>query len=371
MRIVIVTNEYPPDKIAGTALATDALARKLRERNYEVMVTVVRSSPKASKKNTNRDHLRIFNINPVKGVGWLARLFYVFTQTRRFRPDLIQGQALSCGLFASITGRLLKIPSITYAQGQDFYQARKWQKVTELKFSCLLSDAVAAVSDNLRRRLETEYRLRGVHKIPHGFEARIDDRFKKNLEEKSFMESEGPIVICVGRLESIKGQDNLLKAWPIVSDHHPGAALWLVGDGSLKNDLQQMSQDLGIDNSVTFWGNLDHPKVMAIMDAADLLALPSRSEAFGIVLLEAMSRGLPIVATAVDGVREVLPVIGDVYPVAASDPELLSNAIQRALEEDRKPSRKNRAWVEQFSSDKIADRFEKLYGRVLGNKKLP
>ena len=371
MRIIIVTNEYPPDKIAGTAMATEALARKLRERNYEVLVIVVRSSPQASNKNTNMDHIRVFNINPVKGVGWLARLFFVFTQTRRFKPDLIQGQALSCGLFASITGRLLKIPSITYAQGQDFYQAGKWQKATEIRFSCLLSDAVVAVSDNLSRRLETEFRLRGVQKIPHGFEARIDDRFKKILEEKVLMGSEGPIVICVGRLEAIKGQDNLLTAWHKVYESYPDAELWLVGDGSRKSDLQQMSQNLGIDDNVTFWGNLDHPKVMAIMDAADLLALPSRSEAFGIVLLEAMSKGLPVVAAAVDGVREVLPVIGDVYPVAASDPELLSNALLRALAEDRKPSSKNRAWVEQFSWDKIADRFEKLYGRVLENKKLP
>ena len=368
---MIVTNEFPPDKVAGTAMATDALARKLVERNYEILVAVVRSDRQTAGTSAPADHIKRFSGKPVKGTGWIVRLFFVFNQARRFKPNVIQGQALSCGLLASITGRLLGIPAITYAQGQDFYQARKWQKATEIRFSCLLPDAVAAVSDDLGRRLEKEYRLPDVNKIPHGFEARTDDRFKKILEEKNPQISKGPIVICVGRLEAVKGQDILLTAWRKIAQQHPDAALWLVGDGSLKHNLQQMSQYLGIDSSVTFWGNLAHPKVMALMETADLLVLPSRSEAFGIVLLEAMSKGLPVVATAVDGVKEVLPVDGDVYPVLRPTPELFSRAIERALEEDRRPSRKNRAWAEQYNWDKVVERFERLYVQVLRSKKLP
>ena len=107
-----------------------------------------------------------------------------------------------------------------------------------------------------------------------------------------------------GRLETQKGLVFLLQAWAALVARRPLARLVLLGDGPLHQELVRSAASLGIADSVLFAGWRDD--AAALLVAADLFCLPSLWEAFGYVLLEAMAAGVPILASRVGGIPEVL-----------------------------------------------------------------
>jgi len=123
--------------------------------------------------------------------------------------------------------------------------------------------------------------------------------------------------------------------------------------------------ELGMGHSVSFLGRLSPQEVAECMAAADLFVLPSFSEPFGIVLLEAMSQGRAIVASRVDGIPEVVPDDGDAWLVEAGDADALSIQLNHFLDAPVSYSEKNREWAMQFSWDRLVLRFEALYRELV------
>lgn len=173
------------------------------------------------------------------------------------------------------------------------------------------------------------------------------------------------IVLGVGRMVYYKGFEYLLRAMKTIDAH-----LLLIGDGPLKNDLEHMASLLGISDRVTFLGDIKD--VRPYYHAADVFALPSiaRSEAFGIVQLEAMACGIPVVNTNIDsGVPFVSPheISGLTVPVA--DTEALGKAITSLLDDPlrrQKLGKGGRNRVEQeFTLDAMTRKTLELYAKVL------
>ncbi|MDQ3945497.1 MAG: glycosyltransferase family 4 protein, partial [Actinomycetota bacterium] len=137
-----------------------------------------------------------------------------------------------------------------------------------------------------------------------------------------------PRLLFVGRLVDQKGPDGLLEALARLAS---GASLVMVGDGPLRPRLQRQAVRLGIADRVHFTGFVPHELVEAHFCHADLLVLPSRYEELGSVLLEAMQAGLPVVATAVGGIPEVVVdgVTGRLLP--PGDPAALASAVDGVL----------------------------------------
>jgi glycosyltransferase involved in cell wall biosynthesis len=115
-----------------------------------------------------------------------------------------------------------------------------------------------------------------------------------------------PRVAFVGVLERYKGVDTLLAAWPSVVDRVPGAELVVVGRGTLNGALHRMAERLALNGSVRFVGQLEPPDLRRVLDESFCLVLPSRSEGMGRVVLEAMARGRPVVASSVGGLKEIV-----------------------------------------------------------------
>jgi glycosyltransferase involved in cell wall biosynthesis len=135
----------------------------------------------------------------------------------------------------------------------------------------------------------------------------------------------GPVVGVVGRLEAQKGHVHLLDAWPDVVAIHPGARLVLVGDGSLRESLAERARTAGVADSVLFTGfRADVPRVL---DAIDVVALPSLHEGMPLTVIEAAAAGRPVVATAVDGTPEVVVDGQTGYLVPPADAPALSRAL--------------------------------------------
>jgi glycosyltransferase involved in cell wall biosynthesis len=175
----------------------------------------------------------------------------------------------------------------------------------------------------------------------------------------------GETITFIGGLVRQKGADILLEAFQGVKREVPGADLLIVGDGPEREVLEKIRTDLALED-VRFLGFVDD--LEDVYRKTAVLVLPSREEGFGLVLLEAMARGIPAVATDAGGIPEVL---GPEYEtvVRAGDKEALAEAIIRILKDPElgeKLSREGRERAVRFSWEKMGKEVDSIYEDVVG-----
>lgn len=170
-----------------------------------------------------------------------------------------------------------------------------------------------------------------------------------------------PIVGAVGRLSREKGTDVLIDAFARMTS--PNASLLIGGDGPERQNLEQQVADLGIANRVRFLGRV--ASAAEVYGLARVAAVPSRTEAFGMTTVEALSAGLRVVATDCDGSREILAGrYGELVPVEQAD--ALASALDRALALPPDPA-PGVARAREFSAEAGIDQWERLFaGLVAG-----
>jgi len=177
-------------------------------------------------------------------------------------------------------------------------------------------------------------------------------------------------VATVANLRPGKGHDTLIAAAPSILERFPDAHFDLVGDGTERESLEHLVHSRGLSAAFTFAGHAENvPERLA---AADLFTLPSESEAFPNAVLEAMAAGLPIVASAVGGIREVVFPNRTGLLVPPRDPQALADAICRLMtnpQEARALAAGGRALVEsQYSFDRMVASIEQLYDQELSRR---
>jgi len=177
---------------------------------------------------------------------------------------------------------------------------------------------------------------------------------------------EGPVIGTVGRLVPIKGHEWLLKAAPRVLAEFPHATFVFLGEGPLLGQLQQLAAGLGISGHVMFMGaRQDVPECLA---AFDLFAFPSINEGMGRALIEAMAVGVPVVATRVGGIPDVVADGETGLLVPARDETALADALLKLL---RDPARRQaygqaarRSMDERFDVKAMVRAIDRLYDVV-------
>jgi glycosyltransferase involved in cell wall biosynthesis len=197
--------------------------------------------------------------------------------------------------------------------------------------------------------------------------ASFDDRAEKRAEARADLGvlHDQPVLLFVGGLHYRKGADVLIRA---VADPSLSACRLLVcGEGELADDLRASAAELGLGNRVRFLGY--RRDVPALMAAADLFVLPSRWEGCPVVILEAMAVGLPIVATAVGGVPELIRGGQEGLLVLPEDSVALAEAIQRLLGDpqlaDRLGNQAKARAKREFSADRAAQKMAAFYEEML------
>ncbi len=368
MRVLLLTNEYPPEKTAGTAMATSFLAEELTSRGIQVTVVVTtRARSPAWEMSSGVEVVRLRPL-PVPATRMAQRAAMLLRIVRRFRPHVIQGQSLSCGALAAFVGNLLGIPSVTYIQGLDLYQSSPWARRTYIRWALEHSTAVAAVTEDLRQRA-LQLVGRPVTVIPHGLRLQNTHHLSREEARRSLGLPEGdPVVLYVGRLLRIKGPHHLLRAFPSVLGQLPHALLVVVGDGDERGQLEALAHGLGLDGRVRFAGSRSHEDVIRFMRASDVFVLPSLVESFGIVLLEAMSCGLPVVASRVMGIPYLVEDGENGFLVPPGDEAALADRIT-ALLRDRELREsfgaRNVRKAISYAVPRIADRFLALWQSLI------
>ena len=173
----------------------------------------------------------------------------------------------------------------------------------------------------------------------------------------------GPVVCTVANLRPEKGHDVLLHAAAIVLQHMPRARFRIVGDGPMRAALGHLASSLGVAHAVDFLGHRED--VPALLAASDLLAFPSRTEAFPNGVIEGMAAGLPVVASGVGGILELVEHGRNGLLVPADDAAALAAAIVQLLNDRAAAARLGgaaRTTIEgRYSFERMVASFEELY----------
>lgn len=176
------------------------------------------------------------------------------------------------------------------------------------------------------------------------------------------------VVVAVRRLVPRMGVDVLLEAWARVSAGRPAAVLLVVGDGAERPALEAMAGRLGVAGSVRFLGIVDETTLVSCYRSCDLAVVPSvELEGFGLVVLEALACGTPVLATDVGGLPEALAPLDPGLVVAAGDARALAERLDHLLDDDGAlPDRDRcRRYAERFSWDEVAGRHREVYARAV------
>ncbi len=176
----------------------------------------------------------------------------------------------------------------------------------------------------------------------------------------------------VACLREEKRIDVLINAAPQILARFPDAHFLIAGDGTCRESLVALAGQLGITDRVTFLGHRDD--VPAVLAQADMFVLPSRSEALPNSVIEAMASGLPVVASRVGGIPELVDDGKTGYLVPPGDPNALADALARLLEDPRRSAELGRAGrikIEQnYSFDRMVEQMETLYVTELDRAKM-
>jgi glycosyltransferase involved in cell wall biosynthesis len=261
---------------------------------------------------------------------WSAVRGYRRIRSRGFKPDLINAHVYTAGMPAVVLGRLFKVPVVVSEHYTGFPRRTLGAgDVKRARYVFRRADRVLPVSNSLKQAIEA-----------YGIEARFEivpnavDMALFRPREAVVHVSPAPTkrLIFVGGLEPTehKGFPTLIEALKLLRVVRADWTLDVIGDGPSRPDYQARVEREGLGSVVTFHGGLPKTEIAPMMRASDLFVLPSRFETQGVVLIEAMASGLPVVATAVGGIPEVVsPRDGILVP--SDDPQALSDAMNQVL----------------------------------------
>src|SRR4051794_15917265 len=285
---------------------------------------------------------------------WLANAL------RRFAPDVLHTHLLH----AEVCVAALPVPRhaprvLTHHHGDHFIAGGRPLSAALDRWAGRRFDRVVAVSSYVHEFLRTRYRYPAekVEQISNGWAGGPRETAGRAWE---------PTIVTVARLRPQKGHAVLLDAFTQVRQQVPDARLRLVGDGPLAEELQRQSAALGIGDHVEFAGT--STDVWGELEQAHVFALASLYEPQGIAVLEAMAAGLPVVATAVGGIPELIEPgrTGELVP--PNDPAALADVLIGLLSD---PSRceaygqEGRREAAGYTVDKTVAGYFNLYERLM------
>jgi glycosyltransferase involved in cell wall biosynthesis len=311
----------------------------------------------------------------------LKAFVLIWSLIRRYKPHIVHTHTSKAGALGRVAAWLASVPALIHKpHGHVFYGhfspglSRLFLLLEKLLGG--ITDHVIALSpmearDYLSLRVLTVDKVSIIHSgvDVHRFIEGAKHRTRKRKELG--IPADSLVVGYVGWLIPIKGVTYLLDAMAEVVQRHPNSLLLLVGKGDEKGEeeikLKEQVENLGLDDNVRFLGW--RPDVDKIMGCFDIFVLPSLNEGMGRVLVEAMSAGLPIVASRVGGIPDLVKHGENGLLVPPANAGALEQAISNLLSDKERRKRMGetgKTMCRPYSVEAMVDKIHKLYSRLLG-----
>ena len=223
--------------------------------------------------------------------------------------DWLTANAMKYAMDGFGTPGVLTMHSTEYGRdGNVFYEGfARWVRDAEAA-GCHNASVVIAVSHFLADELRRIYQVPNekIHIVPNGVNYHAFDGFLDPAEVKGRygIAPLAPTIFSPGRMTVQKGMDMLVEAVPMVLASYPETRFVISGEGPEKDAVVRRAYEVGASGAIVFLGHMPRWQYIDLMRACDIVAVPSRNEPFGIVVLEAWAAGKPVVATTAGGPRE-------------------------------------------------------------------
>ncbi len=392
MRIAYFTDTFVP-QVNGVVTSILTFARELGERGHEVVIFAPRTRG-LKQEPWSAPNVRVVRLPSVPALVYpdirfaFSGMTKVLAQLRAFDPDLIHFHTpLSVGVFAIVASRILRKPLVgtnhiyLTRNNVEFLRCitgnarlRKNMGRVILPLGRLFyesCDVRLTPSRDLIRELRRDGYARKITYLPNAVrlppEGEMPAHRRQELHASYGVRDR--VVVHVGRFSKEKHVEVVLEAFALLSKRMDDVSLLMIGDGPLRGGLEKMAHRHGIRDRVVFTGFVPHARLMGsgVLGACDLFATASTMESQGMVILEAMAFGLPIVAVREAAVAEVVGGAG--HLVDPGDAPAMAHKMEQVLRSEAQTQRlrkQARKQAEQYSVHTVTDHLLDAYRDAVG-----
>ena len=329
--------------IGGAQKHVFYMAKWFVSKGHEVQVVVGENGPLVDLLSQSNIHTKIIPIpREIKLWKDIKAIWEVYHFLKNGRFDIIHSHSSKAGIIARIAGFLYHSKkNIFTAHGFVFTDPTLDKRRKTLYFllekicSWISTDIITVSKFDYEKGIERGLKSKKMHVVYNGIPA--ESIISRSALDKKirFLQNRNKIIIgFVGRFVSEKNMDMILRvAYLFKMNNQENVEFWLIGDGPLFDHYKAKIEEQGLNTIIHLRGNQDH--ILSWMDQMNILMITSHKEGLPFVLLEALSRGLPIVSTDVGGIKEVVDPNGtkDIIVPINADLEMY-NKLNRILQDD-------------------------------------
>lgn len=394
MKILMLSWEFPPRIIGGIATHVYNLSRALVRRG--IAVTVITCDFPSAKLEDTVDGVQVCRVDSgrISQTNFLLWTYYLNSlmigrgsEILNKDPfDLIHAHDWLVARAALELKKRYGIPVLTTVHATEMGRGNgllnDYQKTIHSIEDLLIrnSERVICCSKFMHDHLQQKFDVpaQKLDLIPNAVDV---TRFNSSKEPEDSSNSGtgdkapyGKVVLYVGRIVAEKGLSTLIEAFAKLRQDKFNASLVIVGEGPIKERLENETRKRGLDTCINFTGLVDEPSLVKLYRSSDVFVLPSLYEPFGIAALEAMASLLPVVVSDTGGLSEIVEndVTGVKVPV--NDPDSLSAALRRLLEDapfaERLKKNAYSSLLEKYDWGLVAERTSLAYERTRAETRL-
>lgn len=387
MRVLMFSWEFPPQVVGGLGRHVYELSRCMKAHGAEPHILIPRADGCPDYEEINGAHVYRIGTPAITAKNFKAWTFGFNREIIRESVhldqllggfDLIHAHDWLVAYAARSLKNVMQVPLVTTIHATEYGRNRglhnRMQKeIHDTEYNLTLdSQQVICCSEFMRNEIDNLFGVNGerVSVIPNGVSI-TDYDVKYDLGQLDIpgIDKDDRIIFFVGRLVPEKGVAGLIKAFARVSTEIDNAKLVIAGKGPQEKYLKTMVGELELQQRVVFTGFINDDARDQIFSIAEAAVFPSLYEPFGIVALEAMASGTPVVVTDVGGLSEIVEDGTTGIKVPAADEEALAQALMKLMQDhalaEKLCKNADKVIKSQFSWDKIAQETVDVYRKTL------